>query len=94
MIPLRNVDIAKAFSQPGIKAGMTHQIVANEIPTKTPIVYFIRIGRKTGKIGFTTNLEHRLKSFTARSTEPIYVIATFPGGSLSRAIVAFLNGSF
>jgi hypothetical protein len=35
MIPLRNVDIAKAFSQPGIKAGMAHQIVANEIPTKT-----------------------------------------------------------
>ena len=35
MIPLRNADIAGAFSQLGIKAHTTYQEVAFEIPTKS-----------------------------------------------------------
>jgi hypothetical protein len=42
-------------------------------------VYFIRIG-KFIKIGFTTNLAGRLKSFRTGTAESITVLLTIPGG--------------
>ncbi len=47
--------------------------------TNTRIVYFIKVGRRAIKIGFTTNLENRLKSFRGASAEQIEVLAVFPG---------------
>jgi hypothetical protein len=44
-----------------------------------PVVYFVRIG-KFIKIGFTTNITERLKTFRGASAEPIYVLRIVPGG--------------
>jgi hypothetical protein len=41
-------------------------------------VYFIRVG-KFIKIGYTTNLKRRIKSFEGASNERIEVLAVFPG---------------
>jgi hypothetical protein len=46
---------------------------------KPAYVYFVRIG-KFIKIGFTTNLRGRLKSFRGTSAEPIEVLLIIPGG--------------
>jgi Meiotically up-regulated gene 113 len=43
------------------------------------LIYFAKIG-KAIKIGFTTNVERRLKSFRGASAEPIRLIGVFPGG--------------
>jgi hypothetical protein len=43
------------------------------------VVYFVRIG-KAIKIGHTKNLNKRLKSFRASSTEIMDVLASVPGG--------------
>jgi hypothetical protein len=55
-------------------------LIAN-FPTanKPAYVYFVRIG-KFIKIGFTTNLRGRLKSFRCASAEPIEVLLIIPGG--------------
>lgn len=43
------------------------------------VVYIIKIG-KFAKIGFSTNLPERIKTFATSAPEPIVVMATFPGG--------------
>jgi hypothetical protein len=57
------------------------QTVIANFPTadKPAYVYFVRIG-KFIKIGFTTNLRGRLKSFRGASAEPIEVLLIIPGG--------------
>jgi Meiotically up-regulated gene 113 len=57
------------------------QTVIANFPTahKPTYVYFVRIG-KFIKIGFTTNLRGRLKSFRGTSAEPIEVLLIVPGG--------------
>lgn len=45
----------------------------------TSLVYIIRIG-KFVKVGFTTNLDQRVKSFRTSTAEEIDVLATFDGG--------------
>jgi Meiotically Up-regulated Gene 113 (MUG113) protein len=57
------------------------QTVIANFPTadKPAYVYFVRIG-KFIKIGFTTNLRGRLKSFRGASAEPIEVLLIIAGG--------------
>jgi hypothetical protein len=42
------------------------------------VIYFIKIG-KAIKIGFTTNLQKRIKSFRTHTAEPIKILAVFTG---------------
>jgi hypothetical protein len=51
--PWRHVDIARLFSQPAVKARLTHQEVTNKLPTG-PVVYIVRIGKHL-KIGFSAS---------------------------------------
>jgi hypothetical protein len=53
-------------------------------------VYFIRVGKHI-KIGVTTNLESRLRSFRTASAEEITVLLTIPG---DRAVESHLHGLF
>ncbi len=48
------------------------------------VVYFVRIGKHV-KIGFTTNLDQRLKSFATSTPGPIDVLASFAGGRQEEA---------
>jgi hypothetical protein len=62
----------------GKNCGMRRdQKVSDKLPTVEQ-VYFIRVG-KFIKIGYTTNLPKRLKSFRGATAEPIQVLAVFPG---------------
>lgn len=55
------------------------QIVKQEeAPAPGAVVYFVQIG-KFVKIGFTTNLKSRIKSFKTSTAETITVLKTFPG---------------
>jgi hypothetical protein len=56
---------------------MTHQIVDRKFPTGE-LVYFIQIGQAI-KIGFTTNLNERIKGFRGHSAESVRVLALFRG---------------
>src|SRR5262249_40839827 len=47
--------------------------------TVAPVVYLARIGKHI-KIGFTTNLNKRLKAFRGASAEQIDVVLTIAGG--------------
>jgi len=53
--------------------------IASVNGSAAPVVYFVRIGKHI-KIGFTTNLTERLKSFRSATAEPIVVLVTAPGG--------------
>jgi sRNA-binding protein len=64
---------------------VTHQTVTENFPTAPwwkaygdSRVYFVRIGKHI-KIGVTTNLDERIKSFEGASAETIQVLAAFPG---------------
>jgi hypothetical protein len=58
---------------------MAHQKVTADSPTDE-LVYFIEIGRRAIKIGFSTNLEKRLADLQRGTLEALSVLATFPGG--------------
>jgi len=55
------------------------QTLTAKFPTAEAVVYFVRIGKHI-KIGFTTNLTKRLKSFRSATAEPIVALMTAPGG--------------
>jgi hypothetical protein len=66
--------LSAAFLPTEGKARVQEQTVIANFPTahKPAYVYFVRVG-KFIKIGFTTNLRGRLKSFRGTSAEPIEV---------------------
>jgi hypothetical protein len=62
---------------------LSNQKHTSDFPTApldaAAVVYFVKIGKRI-KIGFTTNLNERLKAFQGLSPEPINVLLTIPGG--------------
>lgn len=48
------------------------------------VVYIVQIG-KWVKVGYSTDLEQRLQSFTTGTAEPIKLLAMFPGGRSDEA---------
>jgi Meiotically up-regulated gene 113 len=56
-----------------------HSVGDEARPMIESSVYFVRIGKHV-KIGYSTNVEQRMKAFATSTTERIELLLTMPGG--------------
>jgi hypothetical protein len=75
------LDLAKAdaaITRIDVYQKVRAELDAGTVQADEPSVYFVKIGKHI-KIGFTTNIKERLKSFRGASAEPISLLHIVPG---------------